>query len=203
MPTLTNDARTQRLIDAYEALDRTRLPALLALYGDDAHFKDPFNDVRGVESIERIFTHMFDALASPRFVVTHAVSEGVSACLTWEFHFRRNVTAAPMCILGATHLVFDSDGRIALHRDYWDTAEELYAKLPGLGAVVRWLQRKLSTPQRLGTRQGQASLRCAEAPRRRNRPASDADRAMSTRRGRPGARPACRSSARSTPWRCR
>ena len=33
---------------------------------------------------------------------------------------------------------------VALHRDYWDTAEELYAKLPIIGALVRLLTRKLS-----------------------------------------------------------
>ncbi len=37
-----------------------------------------------------------------------------------------------------------ADGRIQRHRDYWDTAEEVYAKLPVLGALVRWLRRKAS-----------------------------------------------------------
>ena len=32
------------------------------------------------------------------------------------------------CIHGATHLQLAPDGRILLHRDYWDAAEELYAK---------------------------------------------------------------------------
>ena len=45
---------------------------------------------------------------------------------------------------GATQLTFAPDGRVNLHRDYWDTAEELYAKLPLIGTLVRWLTRKLS-----------------------------------------------------------
>ena len=40
-------------------------------------------------------------------------------------------------------LVFDADGRIARHRDYWDAAEELYMKLPLLGRLMRWLQHHL------------------------------------------------------------
>jgi steroid delta-isomerase len=27
-----------------------------------------------------------------------------------------------------------------VHRDYWDAAEELYEKLPVLGALMRWLK---------------------------------------------------------------
>ena len=44
------------------------------------------------------------------------------------------------CIHGGSHLRFAPDGRIAEHRDYWDAAEELYAKLPVIGALMRWLR---------------------------------------------------------------
>ena len=45
------------------------------------------------------------------------------------------------CIRGATHIVFDERGAVSVHRDYWDAAEELYEKLPLLGALMRWLKR--------------------------------------------------------------
>ena len=38
------------------------------------------------------------------------------------------------------------DGRITLHRDYWDAAEELYEKLPVIGTLMRWLRRRLAAP---------------------------------------------------------
>lgn len=147
MLTQTTDARTQGLIAAYEQLSRAHLTALLDLYAEDASFKDPFNEVRGRVAIERIFTHMFDVLVAPRFVVTQAVSEGSQAFLSWEFHFCRSAGSRPMCIHGATHLHFGPDGRVSAHRDYWDAAEELYAKLPVLGPFMRWIQRQLATPQ--------------------------------------------------------
>jgi len=33
---------------------------------------------------------------------------------------------------------------VTYHRDYWDTAEELYAKLPLLGGLMRLLRRRLA-----------------------------------------------------------
>jgi hypothetical protein len=46
-------------------------------------------------------------------------------------------------VRGATQLAFDPhSGLVVLHRDYWDTGEELYARLPLLGAVMRWLRRR-------------------------------------------------------------
>ena len=50
----------------------------------------------------------------------------------------------PITVRGASHLRFATDGRIALHRDYWDAAEELYEKLPLLGALMRWLKRRVN-----------------------------------------------------------
>jgi hypothetical protein len=47
-------------------------------------------------------------------------------------------------VRGGSHLQFGADGRITLHRDYWDAAEELYEKLPGVGALMRWLKRRAS-----------------------------------------------------------
>jgi hypothetical protein len=48
-------------------------------------------------------------------------------------------------IRGGTHLKLAADGRIALHRDYWDAAEELYEKLPLVGALMRWLKRRVNS----------------------------------------------------------
>jgi hypothetical protein len=47
-----------------------------------------------------------------------------------------------LTIRGGTHLHFDAAGRVVLHRDYWDAAEELYEKLPLLGTLMRWLKRR-------------------------------------------------------------
>jgi len=48
-------------------------------------------------------------------------------------------------IQGVSQLELAADGRISLHRDYWDAAEELYEKLPLLGALMRWLKRQANS----------------------------------------------------------
>jgi hypothetical protein len=67
----------------YSGLAPGRTGELRDAYSADAYFRDPFNEVRGPEAIERIFVHMFQQLDSPRFVVIErAVDErGVDARL--------------------------------------------------------------------------------------------------------------------------
>jgi ketosteroid isomerase-like protein len=138
------DPRVERVVIFFEELAPADLRRLGDIYSGDARFKDPFNDVQGLPAIEAVFAHMFRALESPRFVVHEAVAEGDRSFLTWDFLFRfkRFSPGVDQRVHGASHLVFDANGRITAHRDYWDAAEELYEKLPAVGALMRWLKRR-------------------------------------------------------------
>jgi len=142
MTTVPGGPRVARLRRFFVTLTRESVQELRTLYAPEAEFKDPFNDVRGVEKIERIFTHMFDQVDGPRFMIEDALADGSQAFLTWVFHFRRRGSREAMTIRGSTHVRFDAAGRVVLHRDYWDAAEELYEKLPLLGTLMRWLRRR-------------------------------------------------------------
>jgi ketosteroid isomerase-like protein len=138
------DPRVQGVIAYFEQLAPGDVARLADVYREDARFKDPFNDVQGIAAIASVFEHMFRSLDGPRFVVHSALGEGDQCLLTWDFLFRmrRFARDQEQIVRGATHLVFGPDGRIALHRDYWDAAEELYEKLPVLGGLMRWLKRR-------------------------------------------------------------
>jgi hypothetical protein len=133
-----------RIADTFQTLTPAGVAALGTIYAPDARFKDPFNEVRGLAEIQRVFRHMYASLETPRFVVTGSIVQGAQCFLTWEFHFafRHFKRGRAQCITGGSHLVLDGEGRITLHRDYWDAAEELYEKLPVVGSLMRWMKRR-------------------------------------------------------------
>ena len=137
----------QHIVDFFETLTPESVQRMGEFYSADACFKDPFNEVRGLAEIERIYAHMFTALHQPRFVITHRLVQGEQCFLTWDFHFRFKSfrTGVPQTIRGATHLQLGADGRIAMHRDYWDAAEELYEKLPVFSGLMRWLKARANS----------------------------------------------------------
>ena len=140
-------AAMDAVVQWFEQLTPLSVQDLSRYYAAHARFKDPFNDVTGVPAIEAIFVHMFEALIAPRFVVTGRVAQGAQCFLTWEFRFgfRNFHQGREQVILGASHLVFDAAGKVQLHRDYWDAAEELYEKLPLVGGLMRWLKRRANS----------------------------------------------------------
>ncbi|WP_334135055.1 nuclear transport factor 2 family protein [Tepidimonas sp.] len=144
------DSPVQRVAQFYATLTPATLAQLDTLYTPDAYFKDPFNEVRGTEAIARIFRHMYAQVLDPRFAVHDCVQGDAQAFLTWTFHFRWHGAQRAHCIRGCTHLRFAPDGRVTWHRDYWDAAEELYAHLPLLGALMRWLRRRVQAEPTAG-----------------------------------------------------
>lgn len=139
---MNHDASLARLITCFQTIAPDTLPELAGIYTDDVYFKDPFNEVRGLAAVTRIFAHMFEQVDAPRFVITGSVLQGDQAFVTWDFRFRmKRFARDEQCIRGASQLKFAADGRASFHRDYWDAAEELYEKLPVLGALMRALKR--------------------------------------------------------------
>ncbi|MEC5212306.1 hypothetical protein RCH06_000846 [Polaromonas sp. CG_9.5] len=131
-----------RVVEFFETLSPASLAQLGALYTPQAYFKDPFNEVSTLAEIRQIFSHMYETLEQPHFVVTGCIVDGAQCFLTWEFKFRFKSYArqTDQTVRGGSHLKFNAQGRVEFHRDYWDAAEELYEKLPVVGGLMRWLK---------------------------------------------------------------
>jgi steroid Delta-isomerase len=140
------DPALTRLIKFFENISLQDCSRKAEIYSEDATFKDPFNQVVGVEKIAPIYAEMFEVMHDPRFRIATAVKQGNNAFLTWDYTFRLKKFQPEVTqhIHGASHFVLAGDGRIAVHRDYWDPAESLYAKLPIIGALMRFLQKKFA-----------------------------------------------------------
>jgi len=135
------------LCNYFEKLSADTLDELDAHYAADAWFKDPFHEVSGVESIRAILGHTFDKLPGARFRVTRRFpGVDLNAVILWEMDFVMPITRELTTISGATHLTFDAAGKVTRHRDYWDAAEELYARLPVLKWLMRGLARQAAAP---------------------------------------------------------
>ena len=138
--------RVERVRAFWETLSRDSLSRIRDCYARDVHFRDPFNDIRDREALRSILEGMFDKLEAPAFRIVDVIEDAGGAVLEWDFEFRLRSRRAGKSwrIHGVSLLRFDAEGRVASHIDHWDAAGELYAKLPVIGAAVRWLGRRFA-----------------------------------------------------------
>ncbi len=140
-------ASVNKVTAFFESLHPGSVAQMGNYYTVDAYFKDPFNEVQGLQHVQRIFSHMYVALDNPHFVVIDRVVQGTQCFLVWDFKFRfkRFDTTTEQTVRGTSHLRFAADGRISYHRDYWDAAQELYEKLPVVRVLMRWLKKRANS----------------------------------------------------------
>lgn len=145
MSTTRSDA-LDKLVNYWQTLTPASVAAIGIVYADDATFRDPFNDLRGLDRIRPVFAEMFVRLDEPRFTIIETIEQPHGALLIWNFDFRMKALKPTLArrIHGTSHVRFGPDGRVVYHRDYWDAAGELYEKLPVVGALMRWLKRKMA-----------------------------------------------------------
>lgn len=124
----------------FEQMKREDLVRLPDFFADQARFKDPFNDVTGIEQINKVFHHMFEVLDTPKFIIYEAVLESDVAYIKWNFTGASN--AKQLKLVGLSRVVFNDRGLVSEHVDYWDASEQFYMKLPVIGSILRFIRNK-------------------------------------------------------------
>jgi len=110
-----------------------------AVYASEAYLNDTLVGITGVTRIEAYFADT--AGKSERLEVTFLDRAAVG--IDWYVRWRMLVQAGgindgePVITYGVTQLRFDSNGRVLLHKDFWDSGTGLYEQLPVLGRLVR------------------------------------------------------------------
>jgi len=139
-------AHVEKLISFYESMSPETVANIKDVYAAAAYFKDPFNELNGIDRIEAIFRHMYQQVEEPRFVVRQWSGTDQDGFVVWDMHFRSQMVrgGSAQTIHGVSHIRFDASGKVTYHRDYWDTGEELYAKLPVIGWLIRRLRKALA-----------------------------------------------------------
>ncbi len=141
-----NETAIAAYVRYFETLKPESVNDLRALAAPDMRFRDPFNDVTGVERVIAIMRDMFETADNPRFAVTDRAVSGSVLYLRWEFRFRprRLGGDGDWLITGMSEVHFDETDRVVAHLDHWDAGSQFYARLPLLGGVIRFLRRRLA-----------------------------------------------------------
>lgn len=129
-------------VSFFENMKTDDLVHLDRFFTSDAHFKDPFNEVHGIDKITHIFEHMFNTLSNPNFHVDEALLTGDVAYIKWQFNAQ--LKKKSITLIGISRVVFNQQGLASEHIDYWDASEQFYMKLPFIGGLLRFIQRQVS-----------------------------------------------------------
>ncbi len=136
-----------RFIALYQQLNLQQVHRLTEVYADEVIFIDPAHRIEGLTALGDYFAALYQRLAYCRFEIISQQHEGAQAWLSWVMTFSHPRLAAgqPIRVEGATRLEFDAEGKVRVHRDYFDLGALLYEQLPLLGPLVRVIKGRLGS----------------------------------------------------------
>ncbi len=113
------------------------------VFDENVFFKDPFHEVTGVDKVYSVFQRMYHQLHEPKFKVYEIVTDTKTAYMRWHFTFAMSEKADRETFEGISRVTFSNEGKALSHIDYWDASEHVYGKIPLLGALIRWVKRRI------------------------------------------------------------
>ena len=108
---------------------------------EDVFFSDPFHQVRGNELLKDVFLDMFTKVGPVKFEVLRVFQEDREAVFIWKF--TALLMDKPWTVPGTSRIVFDKNGRVIKHIDYWDSGRYFLMQLPFIGRFVSWIYRRV------------------------------------------------------------
>ena len=106
-------------------------------YNEDVIFIDPTQTTHGLD----LYIQVQDKLVKrcdDIFLETHAISVD-EHCGFIEWTMGLKIMGKEFIYPGTTRLIFDENGLIKEHRDYFDFCGPTFGPVPILGSFIRWL----------------------------------------------------------------
>lgn len=116
----------------------------LAVFAEQVHFKDPFNETYDLIGLQKVFRHMFASLQQPKFTILHTAGTNNTGYLDWQFDFKLKPEGKAQQIKGLSKIVINDQQQVIMHIDYWDAGEFVYSKVPILRNLIGWVNNRLS-----------------------------------------------------------
>lgn len=124
--------------------DNLSLDLLRSAYHENIQFIDPLHNLHGTTQLLGYFRELYSNVEHCQFSFEHEIIQDEQAVLFWSMSYRhpRLNQGKTISVQGNSLLRFDADG-VYFHRDYIDMGAMLYEYIPLLGAVIRWLKRRM------------------------------------------------------------
>ena len=131
-------------LGADDTADRAR-----ELYAQELYFSDALMLTNSKDSVVEHFRGLVDGGARVEVDMLDVLVQDSDVYLVWlmtaEFPpIRKPVTSKT---IGITHARFNTAGEVILHQDFWDTGLGFYQNVPGLGTVIKAINRRFTVEE--------------------------------------------------------
>jgi hypothetical protein len=113
-------------------------------YAPEAYLNDTLAAITGAAAIEHYFFETAERTDAVRVeFLTHAVSD-IDVYVRWRMTIEApRLSSEALISYGMSQFRYDEQGRLLLHRDFWDSGAGFFEHLPFIGRVIRTIRGRI------------------------------------------------------------
>lgn len=115
------------------------------VYAENGYLNDTLKTLPNREAIKQHFLKTSRTMTTYSLEIEDAVKskEGYYVRWTMKFSAPKLAGGTELISIGMSHVIFDSDGKVLLHQDFWDSTSGLFEHIPVLGGGIRIVKKRL------------------------------------------------------------
>jgi len=114
-------------------------------YAEDAWLDDTLVVHQGAAEIEKYFVKTSETMTSYQVTIDDVARSGNDYYVRWTMIFAAPALSGgePCHSVGVSQIRFNPEGKVQLHKDFWDSGQNFYAHLPVVGGAVGFVRKRL------------------------------------------------------------
>jgi hypothetical protein len=143
MPDIQKSTLVQEFKAFYQEANSSNLGRMDRIYTQDIEFRDPLHTILGILALKSYMKNLYANSNCVEFEYTDEQRGENSATIAWYMKFSHSSLAGGKMIKlrGITQIRFTD--RIYYQEDFYDLGAMLYQHIPVLGAIVRFVNKRV------------------------------------------------------------
>lgn len=114
------------------------------VYAENAYLNDTLVTHHGPEEIKAYFLETADTMESYQVTIDDIASSGNEHYVRWTMVFTAPKLNGgnPVHSVGMSHVRLNSEGKVVMHQDFWDSGMNIYGQLPVLGGAIETIRKR-------------------------------------------------------------
>lgn len=115
------------------------------VYAEDAYLNDTLKSLTNRDQIKDHFVKTSRTMTDYSLEIDDVMSTDKGHYIRWTMKFSAPKLAKgeEIVSIGMSHIIFDKDGKVLLHQDFWDSSTGLFEHVPFVGGGIRLVKKRL------------------------------------------------------------
>lgn len=115
------------------------------VYAENAYLNDTLKTLPNREQIRKHFVKTSQTMTTYSLEIEDIAKSEQGYYIRWTMKFSAPKLASGKEIvsIGMSHVVFNNEGKVLLHQDFWDSTTGMFEHIPVLGGGIRLVKKRL------------------------------------------------------------